>query len=460
MTSEVQQGVMAWLIGRPRQKRAFGALLGGRTGRLPTRVKAVITSQDNNSEVLVRIIQLLIVAVMGVLYMLAPKTDAGTNFSPVPYALASYLSLTLFGLIWAWNRELPGWSIFASVLFDISLLMVLIWSFHIQYMQPASFYLKAPTLLYIFIFISLRALRFQARYVVAAGLMAALGWLAMIAYVVLSDPHDTMITRDYVAYMTSNSILLGAEFDKIISILLVTGILALAIRRAHSLLVRSVSEQEAARDLSRFFDDKVASQIRDADQAISAGEGVKRDAAVLNVDIRGFTSMAEKMDAGEVMRLLADYQSRLVPLIQAEGGSIDKFMGDGIMATFGAAAPSASPAADALRALDAIMSETDSWSGGGTLARVIVNGAVDAGPVAFGAVGNENRLEYTVIGAPVNFSAKLEKHNKALGCRALVSAKAYEAALAQGYQPPADAEATQCAVHGSEGMQNLVILHR
>lgn len=463
MSDEFQHNLTTRLIGRARRTRDLGTLFGGRAGRLPSRVRSAITRQDNSSEVLVRVIQLMIVAVMGILYMLAPKTDAGTNFSPVPYALVSYLSLTLFGLIWAWNRELPGWAIFASVLFDMVLLMVLIWSFHIQYMQPASFYLKAPTLLYIFIFIALRALRFQARYVVAAGLMAALGWLAMILYVIVSDPADNMITRDYVAYMTSNSILLGAEFDKIISILLVTGILALAIRRAHTLLVRAVSEQEAAKDLSRFFDDSVASQIRDADRAITAGEGIKRDAAVLNVDIRGFTSMAEKMDASQVMTLLAEYQSQLVPVIQAHGGTIDKFMGDGIMATFGAAAPSDSYAADALNGLDAVMAVVDSWSESGsdsTLGRIIVNAAVDAGPVAFGAVGNETRLEYTVIGSPVNFSAKLEKHNKALGCRTLASRHAYDTALAQGYRPHREGEPVTCPVHGTEGEQQLVILHR
>lgn len=463
MSELTQHPLTTFLLGRPRKTRRLGALIGGHSDKLPERVRQAISRQDNTSEVLVRIIQLIIVAVMGILYMIAPKTDAGTQFSPVPYALVTYLTLTLIGLIWSWNRELPGWSIFASVVFDITLLMVLIWSFHIQYMQPASFYLKAPTLLYIFIFISLRALRFQARYVIAAGLVAALGWMAMILYVIWSDPHDSMITRDYIAYMTSNSILLGAEFDKIISILLVTGILALAIRRAHTLLVRAVSEQEAAKDLSRFFDDSVASQIRGADHAITAGQGVKREAAVLNIDIRGFTTMAEDMDASQVMRLLTDYQSELVPIIQAYGGTIDKFMGDGIMATFGAVAASPTYAADALRAMDEIMLQVDSWrsrpDAGGLLAKLTINAAVDAGPLSCGAVGNENRLEYTVIGAPVNFSAKLEKHNKTLGSRTLSSQHAYDTALAQGYIP-AGGEPIESAVHGTEGTQQLVVLHR
>ena len=75
--------------------------------------------------------------------------------------------------------------------------------------------------------------------------------------------------------------------------------------------------------------------------------------------------MASEMDAGEVMTLLTMYQSRLVPLIQQHGGTIDKFMGDGIMATFGAANENETASADALKAVDAIFEEVDQWAGEG-----------------------------------------------------------------------------------------------
>ena len=62
----------------------------------------------------------------------------------------------------------------------------MIWAFHIQYQQPPSFYLKAPMLLYVFIFIALRALRFEAHYVIAAGVVAAAGWTTLASYAVMS----------------------------------------------------------------------------------------------------------------------------------------------------------------------------------------------------------------------------------------------------------------------------------
>ena len=191
-----------------------------------------------------------------------------------------------------------------------------------------------------FIFIALRALRFEARFVFAAGAAAALGWVAMVAYVITVDPNDNMITRDYVAYMTSNSVLIGAEFDKIISILVVTAILGAALIRGRALLVRAVAEGAAAQELSRFFAPEIADKIRRADQEISAGTGEVREAAIVNFDMRGFTRFAATHPPDQVMTLLSAYQHLIVPVIQAHGGSIDKFLGDGIMATFGAAAAS------------------------------------------------------------------------------------------------------------------------
>jgi adenylate cyclase len=430
---------------------------------LPARILAAIKRQDNSSEVLIKLIQLTIVAIWATLYWIAPKTDLGTEFSPVPYALAGYLVLNVIGLIWALRRGLPNWSVYLSIIFDVGILIILIWSFHIQYQQPASFYLKAPTLLYIFIFIALRALRFEARFVIATGLVAALGWIAMTLYVVMVDPADNMITRDYVSYLTSNTVLIGAEVDKIISILLVTFIIALALNRARALLVNSLTEQTAARDLSRFFDESVASQIRDAGEEVKSGEGVRRDATILFFDVRGFTPMAADLDASKVLAILSAYEKQIVPVIQRNGGTIDKFLGDGIMATFGAAVPSETHAADALRAVDEVMSETGRWLDVPLLRRIkpqAVNAAVASGQVVFGALGGDNRLEFTTIGAPVNLAAKLEKHNKVVTSRALTDRATYDLAVKQGYRPQDPIENIKARLEYSDHDIDLVVLHR
>ena len=416
-----------------------GWMLSSGADKLPPRLRQALQAQEDVAERIISWIQLFVVLTFGTLYLLSPKPYLEeVPFAPVPWVLSVYLVLTVIRVIWSHYGRLPDWSLAISVFFDMALLMGLIWSFHIQYQQPASFYLKAPTLLYVFIFISLRALRFDPRFVLLAGVVASLMWGAMIAYVVYADPYDNMITRDYVSYMTSNQVLLGAEFDKILSILVVSSIMALALFRGRQLLVRAVAEQAAAQELSRFFAPEVADKIKGSDEAIVAGSGELRQAAVLNLDMRGFTSLAEKSPPDEVLSILSEYQRLMVPLIRANGGMVDKFLGDGIMATFGAVRPSDSYAADSLRALDAIMEEAARWRDkrqAAGLASPEVNGSVASGVILFGAVGDDNRLEYTVIGDAVNLSAKLEKQNKEAGVRALCDKATFELALSQGYRP-------------------------
>ena len=178
------------------------------------------------------------------------------------------------------------WLFYLSVLADMALLTALIFSFHIKYAQPAAFYLKVPTLLYVFLFIALRALRFEARFVVLTGIAAAVGWVLLVLYVMSGyGGPDNPGTHDFVEYMTSNTLLIHAEVDKVIAILVTTAVLALAIARARHLLVRAVSEGAAARDLERFFDPGVAARIRTAAMAVKAGEGELRDATILTVDL-------------------------------------------------------------------------------------------------------------------------------------------------------------------------------
>jgi adenylate cyclase len=425
-----------------------------------------IAAQQDSSERLIGWFQLAIVGTLGVLFAIAPKQ------LPIPlwervaaWVIGLYLAFTLVRLVLSYRLRLPGWLLAMSVIADVALLILLIWSFHVEYSQPPSFSLKAPTLLYVFIFIGLRALRFDARYVLLAGAAAAMGWLAMIGYVLTYDTGGAghaAITRNYVTYLTSNSILLGAEFDKIISILIVTLVLAVAILRARRLLVRSVEERAAAGALARFFAPEIAQRIRGAQHAIHAGQGQAREAAILTTDLRGFTRLSAGMAPDEVIALLIDYQRRLVPIIQRHGGAVDKFLGDGILATFGCAVPDDAFAANALRAALEIQAAADTWAdarAAAGLPAIAVGVAVTTGRVIFGAIGDESRLEFTVIGDAVNLAAKLDKHAKAEGVRALTTAEGYDLALAQGLSTARPLERRPARkVDGVAGPVDLVVI--
>ena len=430
---------------------------------LPDRVLRAVCDEQERGEIMVGWVQMVAVLTFAMLYAASPKTfSTDAPFAPVPWALGAYFCFTVLRLFLAYRRLLPKWLLAVSVVIDMALLMVTIWSFHLQYRQPPAFYLKAPTLLYVFIFIALRTLRFELRYLVLAGAGAAAGWLFLLGFAIVQDPMGSPVTRDYVLYMTSAKVLLGGEFDKIFSILIVTFVLAIGMWRARTMLVRAVAEGTAASELKRFFPPDVARRIVTADEAIRPGMAEARDAATMFIDLRGFTPLSRSLQPQQVIALLADYQARLVPIIRRHGGSIDKFLGDGILASFGAVRPSSTYAADALRAVDALVAAADVWRQERTAdgkATPAVGVGVAAGPILFGAVGTEARLEYTVIGDAVNLAAKLEKQCKVERATALASADAFATAQAQGYQPPAPRMLLPARhVSGVEQTLDLVVL--
>jgi adenylate cyclase len=430
--------------------------------RIPERVLRALAQEQEASEILVSLIQLASIALFGLVYTIAPKAfPPEVPFEPVPWTLGAYTVFTLLRLWLAWRRRLPKWFLALSVIVDITVLMVTIWSFHLQYQEPAPIYLKATTLMYVFILIALRTLRFEPGLVVLAGISAAIGWLAVVAYAVLADG-GALITRSFATYAMSHEVLLGAEVDKVLSILIVTAILALALLRAHKLLIRATTEQLAASELSRFFAPEVAGRIRAMEATIEPGQAEARDAAILMIDLRRFTLLANRLEPQAVMELLSAYQALMVAEIDRHGGSVDKFMGDGILASFGATTPSAAYAADALRALESLVDAAGRWAlerATAGLPAPAIGAALATGPVMFGAIGDRSRLEYTVIGDAVNLVAKLEKHTKVEGVSALCTAESHRLALAQGYVSAARLEHRQGRlVAGLERPLDLVAL--
>ena len=388
---------------------------------LPERLIKAIRDQQERSEVLISVIQLLIVSIFGLLYAISPKTFSyDVAFAPVPWVLSAYFLFSLIRLSLAIKRCLPDWMLYLSAIADITLLMGLIWSFHVQYEQPPSFYLKVPTVLYVFIFIAIRALRFDPRFVIATGLSAAVGWILMVLYVIFSDPADMMITRDYIEYMTSNSILIGAEFDKVISILIVTGVLALALQRARKLLIDSVIEGSAARDLSKFVPQEVVKQVIHSEEGATTGKGEVNETTILFTDIEGFTTISETLAPEQLIEALNQYFSLITQPINECGGVISQFQGDAVLATFNVPKPDPDHASNAVKAALGIQKVLEGkLFGNGVPFNTRIG--INSGRVVGGLVGSGDRVGYTVHGDNVNLTARLEQLNKEYGTRIIVS---------------------------------------
>ncbi len=404
-----------------------------RRTELPARISVRVRAQEEASEILVGWVQLAVVLGFSIVYLVAPKTfSAAAPFRPVPWVLATYLAFTLLRLTLAHRHRLPEWLRYLSIGIDMTLLVGMIWSFHLQYQQPPSFFLKAPTLLYVFIFIALRTLSFDARKVVTAGLIAAAGWIVLVFYVITIDPRDSMITRDYVRYMTSNSILIGAEVDKVISILVVTAILGFAIMRNRRLLTYAVTESASNQDLARFVPAEVANLIKTSADGVQVGSGEPREATVLFLDLEGFTTLSERLAPQDLVRTLNAFYAAVAEPITRHDGVITQFQGDAILATFNAPRLNADHAANAIQAaldIQALLQERTFGEGLALRARIGIN----TGVVIHGLIGTPDRLGYTVIGDEVNIAARLEALNKTYATSIIVSESTRDHAGAQRF---------------------------
>jgi adenylate cyclase len=402
-------------------------------GMLPARVRERVRAQEERSEILVGVIQLAFIAGMALLYGISPKKfGEDAPFAPVPWVLAAYGAFTLIRLALAVARRLPASFVYLSIVVDIALLMGLIFSFHIQYAQPASFVLKSPTFMWVFVLIALRILNFEARYVITAGVVAAAGWVAMVLYVVTVDPRDPMVTHDYVEYLTSNSVLIGAEVDKVVAILIFTALLAFATSRARRLVEYAALETASAAELARFVPREVVDQARTADDALAAGQGRTAVATVLFLDIEGFTSLAERLAPDEVVGTLNDFYAAAAAPIERRDGVINQFQGDAIVATFNAPREDPRHAAHAVEAALEIVALCGSRAFGDGH-RLSVRIGINTGPMTCGLLGTPDRLVYTVIGDEVNLAARLEGLNKAYGTRIIVSERTRDEAGAGAF---------------------------
>lgn len=360
------------------------------------------------------------------LYVAAPKTlPTGAEFEPVPFFLAAYFIFTCVRLYLAYRGSLAFSVLVLSVLVDMGLLIGLIWSFHLQYMQPPSFYLKAPTLLYVFIFISLRALRFEPGFVLLSGLVGAAGWLLLVGLAVMDESGMTSITRDYVQYLTSNSVLLGGELDKILSILVVTIILTVAIARGRHLLIRSIIEENTAENLSLFVPESVASQIAKADGPLIDAQTETREASILFVDLVSFTSLAERLSPEKLIATLNEYFRLISEPIERHHGVINQFQGDAILASFNLPSNDPDHASSAVSAALEIQQLLQEYRFADGL-QLSIRAGINTGTVVGGFVGTPDRLSYTVYGDDVNIAARLQELSKRCGAANLVSLRTME----------------------------------
>jgi adenylate cyclase len=160
---------------------------------------------------------------------------------------------------------------------------------------------------------------------------------------------------------------------------------------------------------------------------LSLGGGTKR-ATIFFSDIRSFTEISEKMEPVEVVEFLNDYMSRMVACVDATGGTVDKFVGDSVMAHWGTVTTAGSPAADALNCVRAALAMRKALrefnrgrDGSDKQPHIRIGCGINTGDVVAGQIGSQERMEYTVIGDAVNLASRTEALNKPLHTDILIT---------------------------------------
>jgi adenylate cyclase len=186
-----------------------------------------------------------------------------------------------------------------------------------------------------------------------------------------------------------------------------------------------LAERERLKDtFGRFTNKAIAEQAMRGELTLG---GETKYATIFFSDIRSFTAISEKMEPDEVVGFLNDYMTRMVACVNKTDGVVDKFIGDSVMAVWGAPVTTGSPAKDALACVNtALMMRTalrefNTGRGGDKKPVIKIGCGINTGSVVAGQIGSTERMEYTVIGDAVNLASRTESLNKPLGTDILIT---------------------------------------
>jgi adenylate cyclase len=328
--------------------------------------------------------------------------------------ILAYGTVALVALALAWKRVFHPILPYAYATFDVILvsLNVLFLTTMLDFPPHMAFAIPASGL--IFLVLAHAAMRFRTWLVVYAGAVAII--LMAVGMVVIPAPEETAALVSNAEHPDLVQSVLHSRILPFVIIALMTLALWATSRRTYEILQTSIDRSRRLAMLSRFFSPRLADRLARAN-APDLRPGSRHRCAIMFIDIRGFTELARKMDPEALRRFLTEFRSVVTDVIFEHGGMVDKFIGDAVLAVFGALEPAPDDAERAilcgLNILDAVgaWSAASSGAGGPSLRTGI---GAHYGEVFVGAVGDEKMLEFTVLGDTVNLAERLERTTRVI----------------------------------------------
>ena len=294
--------------------------------------------------------------------------------------------------------------------------------------QPIAMHLRWSNFLYFFIVGASVILSYSPLLMIWSGLAGAAAWTAGTWWIV-SQPGSFMFWggiglpyEDFQARFLAADAVSGMRWlQEIIVYMIYSCIAAGIVWRARKLVQNQAATERERANLARYFSPNMVDDLAQSDQPL--GTVRRQDIAVLFADIVGFTRLSENQQPEAVIDLLREFHGRMEASVFAHHGTLDKYIGDGVMATFGTPAVGPRDACNALACAREMIESIESWNRARALqneAPIRVSVGVHFGPVVVGDIGGEHRLEFAVIGDTVNVASRLENLTRELDAEIVV----------------------------------------
>ena len=322
----------------------------------------------------------------------------------------------------------------------------IILSFGLLYPNPlgdttelADEFLHGSNFKFFYVFLTLLALSYNPKLVLVGGLVGAASWIVGVVW--LNHAIEGAIAAgEIVAPFSSPPESLDADYlvrtewfesrvEEAVIFVLAAALISVAVQRSRRLLIRQVNLTRERNNLARYFPSSMVESLARSDSAFDKGREIV--ASVLFADVVGFTKWAETRNSDEIVAFLRDVHARFENMVFEHHGTLNKFIGDGVMATFGTPEMGPADAANALRCALRMLDDFNRWdeerrAAGKNGIRVSIG--LHSGPVVIGDIGSRRHMELAVLGDTVNLASRLESMTRDLGCQLAVSEATVEAA--------------------------------
>ena len=305
---------------------------------------------------------------------------------------------------------------------------------------PIQTRLRGQEFLYVLLLLAEAALTYSPKRVLWTGASILVIW-SIGVFTIYSQP-DTLRFNDAAAEgaLTSAAVLdlsfkpafvgLTAWYTQLVATSLFTLLITLAVWRSRRTLLNQVEAEIVRADLARYVSPDVAEALARRG-GTAFGEPATRTVAVLFADIVGFTKLTETLSPERTFALLRSFQERSCAIVFKHGGTLDKYLGDGFMATFGSIELQTEAPARALACAFDLQQEIERWNRKRSdrgVAPVRVSIGIHSGAVTVGNLGGKERVEFTVVGDVVNVASRLEEVTREVGGSIVASQSCIQAA--------------------------------